>query len=67
MNEDPGLPTTPTNVCEVPAVTDDSLTEKPTERFSALSSILNRADRHMHDVAQTHLTEFRGEVNLYPV
>ncbi|WP_187347770.1 hypothetical protein [Haloplanus rubicundus] len=29
-------------------------------------AILERADRAIHSVAQTHLTEFEGTVDLYP-
>lgn len=28
--------------------------------------IAERADRHFHSVAQTHLSEFGGSVDLYP-
>lgn len=29
-------------------------------------AIMERADRAIHSVAQTHLTEFEGTVDLYP-
>ncbi|OYR68497.1 hypothetical protein DJ79_06145 [Halorubrum ezzemoulense] len=37
-----------------------------TNEYPATLATLVRADRASHDVAQTTLREFRGEVDLYP-
>ncbi|TKX34914.1 hypothetical protein EXE51_17070 [Halorubrum sp. CGM5_25_10-8B] len=37
-----------------------------TDEYPAALTTLVRADRASHDVAQTTLREFRGEVDLYP-
>ena len=37
-----------------------------TDEYPAALATLVRADRASHDVAQTTLHEFRGEVDLYP-
>ncbi|MDB2242273.1 hypothetical protein [Halorubrum ezzemoulense] len=37
-----------------------------TDEYPAALATLVRADRASHDVAQTTLREFRGEVDLYP-
>ncbi|MDB9302028.1 hypothetical protein PN417_13895 [Halorubrum ezzemoulense] len=37
-----------------------------TDKNPAALATLVRADRASHDVAQTTLREFRGEVDLYP-
>ncbi|WP_275039736.1 hypothetical protein [Halorubrum tebenquichense] len=37
-----------------------------TDEYLAALATLVRADRASHDVAQTTLREFRGEVDLYP-
>ena len=36
------------------------------DKYPAALATLVRADRASHDVAQTTLREFRGEVDLYP-
>ena len=37
-----------------------------TDEYPPALATLIRADRASHDVAQTTLREFRGEVDLYP-
>ncbi|EMA68883.1 hypothetical protein C461_04612 [Halorubrum aidingense JCM 13560] len=37
-----------------------------TDEYPPALATLIRADRAIHDVAQTTLREFRGEVDLYP-
>jgi hypothetical protein len=37
-----------------------------TDEYPAALATLVRADRASHDVAQTTLREFRGEMDLYP-
>lgn len=37
-----------------------------TDEYPAALATLVRAERASHDVAQTTLREFRGEVDLYP-
>ncbi|TKX80699.1 hypothetical protein [Halorubrum sp. SD626R] len=43
----------------------DAASTLPDEYPAALATLV-RADRAAHDVAQTTLREFRGDVNLYP-
>jgi len=49
---------------ESPGPTTDGSTL--TDEYPAALATLIRADRASHDVAQTTLREFRGEVDLYP-
>jgi len=49
---------------ESPGLTADGSTL--TDEYPVALATLIRADRASHDVAQTTLREFRGEVDLYP-
>lgn len=42
------------------------MSERPGDERTHFERIAERADEHIHSVAQTHLSEFAGSVDLYP-
>lgn len=46
--------------------TDDDGDDGDDDAQTDQTDVLRRAEAHIHSVAQTHLTEFHGSVNLRP-